>query len=470
MLSIFSTQPSWRTDGLGIRGPQNGSGQPTQGVGHFYPSAVTRPVPTSPIGNSPIPFAKGDGVSYPWIGSLYDTDDKQYFGWFGNTTYVSPKGAADLKAFKAIIQDINDSNASQGFISIGDPDSSQDGIVFNYGGSTLKLAWLDSDGNGNPEVYLQNASDAYFSIKTDQGTMCDSLSSPQHSFGFKSTYLDYDSQKVMLGFDPNDSDYKLIIAKDGSHAFGAHSEYLDFDSSKVFLGYDTTDSQYKLTLNDGTLGSGFMTGYLELASQKVFLGYSSSEQTTHLTIVSDTAYIELGTASQGFFGYGSDSTWHLALPDAGYLIFGDSVFLGKGSDGTHHLELSSAGAYCKVSDDGYYEVGTTNLSDDLLTMGDTTEYADDHLKFDTTNLSEDLLKMGSTTEYADDHIKLNGTVGSAGAILVSDGSKSAWADLGAANGDILIYNGGWYALGKGTDGDVLMMQSGLPAWVTPSTC
>lgn len=38
----------------------------------------------------------------------------------------------------------------------------------------------------------------------------------------------------------------------------------------------------------------------------------------------------------------------------------------------------------------------------------------------------------------------------------------------AADGDILIRSGGaWTRLAKGTDGDVLTLVSGLPAWVTP---
>lgn len=38
----------------------------------------------------------------------------------------------------------------------------------------------------------------------------------------------------------------------------------------------------------------------------------------------------------------------------------------------------------------------------------------------------------------------------------------------AANGDILFRSGGaWTRLPKGTDGDVLKMVSGLPAWVAP---
>jgi len=199
-----------------------------------------------------------------------------------------------------------------------------------------------------------------------------------------------------------------------------------------------------------------------------------------------TQYVQFGDSAQAFVGKGSDGIFKLTLTDsdgnksnldAGGLTFTDStpkscdlsitdLTMSNGEDLTDlsagELNITGPSAKIKVGDE-------TQLSDDLLKMGATTEYADDHLKFDTTNLSEDLLKMGST-EYADDHIKIGGTVGSSGAILVSDGTTSKWADLSAANGDILIYNNGWYALGKGSDGDVLMMQSGLPAWVTPSTC
>ena len=58
MVSIFSIKPSWQTDGLGIRGPQNPSAHSAQDMGHFQPSSINRPAPVTPIGNSPIPFAK----------------------------------------------------------------------------------------------------------------------------------------------------------------------------------------------------------------------------------------------------------------------------------------------------------------------------------------------------------------------------------------------------------------------------
>jgi len=37
----------------------------------------------------------------------------------------------------------------------------------------------------------------------------------------------------------------------------------------------------------------------------------------------------------------------------------------------------------------------------------------------------------------------------------------------STNGDVLYYNSGWQRLAKGSDGDVLTLASGLPAWVTP---
>lgn len=47
-----------------------------------------------------------------------------------------------------------------------------------------------------------------------------------------------------------------------------------------------------------------------------------------------------------------------------------------------------------------------------------------------------------------------------------DGTKIALASQAA--GDIMYYNGtDWVRLAKGTDGDVLTLVSGVPAWVTP---
>jgi len=57
--------------------------------------------------------------------------------------------------------------------------------------------------------------------------------------------------------------------------------------------------------------------------------------------------------------------------------------------------------------------------------------------------------------------------------------KGAYADVAArlaalidvanpTNGDLIIRSGGaWIRLPKGTDGDILTMVGGLPAWVTP---
>ena len=47
-----------------------------------------------------------------------------------------------------------------------------------------------------------------------------------------------------------------------------------------------------------------------------------------------------------------------------------------------------------------------------------------------------------------------------------DGEDWAVADLGASDGDILVYsNGGWYAMGIGDNGALLVVSNGLPSWL-----
>ncbi len=386
---LKSAQPGWQSDGLGLQGhPIVFRGNPDNTVEpSFIPSTVERPTVTPTLSSEPMEFPANPGKTYPWIGDLVD-DDEQYFAWFGNTTYVSAAGAAPLKGFKAAIFDANDSNASQGFISVGDPDSTKDGLVFQYGGAIWKARWIDDSNVGNPETYVQNAAEAYTSWKADEWIMSDSVSAPQHAFGIHPGYMDIDNSKVFLGWDDDAGEYKEVIYDGTTHAIGIHASYLEYDSSKVFLGLDDTDAQWKLALNDGTLGSGFMTGYLELASQKVFLGYSSTEETTHLTIVPDTAYVELGTSSQGFFGYGSDSTWHMAInDDTAYVELGTSsnIFLGYGSDSIWELTING-------------DTSNSLLSADDLTFdadsGDSTDLSAGEL--DLTDSDGTMTITGST--------------------------------------------------------------------------
>ena len=45
---------------------------------------------------------------------------------------------------------------------------------------------------------------------------------------------------------------------------------------------------------------------------------------------------------------------------------------------------------------------------------------------------------------------------------------ATWAITSQATGDLAYYDGtNWLRLPKGTDGDILTMVSGVPAWVTP---
>lgn len=45
---------------------------------------------------------------------------------------------------------------------------------------------------------------------------------------------------------------------------------------------------------------------------------------------------------------------------------------------------------------------------------------------------------------------------------------ATWSITSQATGDLAYYNGtAWVRLPKGTDGDILTMVSGVPAWVTP---
>jgi hypothetical protein len=449
--------PRWMEDGKGLRGDasplvselRQQSFQTAALETTFSDASVTKSLPSPSLGNEPEPFTP-QPIVYPWIGQ--DTDnDGNYMVWFGvgDADFTPDDGttAASLKAFQARIFDPKDGNASQFFLTVGNGDSDSDGLVAHYGGNTLKATWTDDD--EGPELYLEGSDSANVSLHVEAIVFTNSGNT--HASGLHAQHLDFDNSKIFLGFDDAQG-YELTLT-DGSHAVGLHPDHLDFDNSAIFLGLSSSDHQYKLTLNDGTLGCGLQTGYLELASEKVFLGYSSTEGTTHLTIVPDTAYVELGTQSQVFLGFG-DGEWHLEISGAGdgsLYLSKDDVTLTNGNDytdlsagelvltdesgkttingNTVTIDAEAGGFYigsvtvtenglATDSDGGVY-IGGLSLMEDSLTMGGTymqtqaiTFIGKDGALWDATILAEEPQSQGDTdalwnliTDAVDDSIR-----------------------------------------------------------------
>lgn len=72
----------------------------------------------------------------------------------------------------------------------------------------------------------------------------------------------------------------------------------------------------------------------------------------------------------------------------------------------------------------------------------------------------------SLYEPADGTILKDADIGST--VQAYDADLAAIAGLSTANGDVLYYNSGWNKLAKGSDGQVLTLASGIPAWATAS--
>jgi hypothetical protein len=470
--------PRWLEDGKGLRGDvtilysaSRDQAFPSSAIA-FQNASVSEPIPSLPFGNEPEPFAALPGVTYPWIGQDTD-DDGNYMAWFGvgdaGFTPNDGTSAASLKYFQARIFDPNDGNASQFFLTVGNYDYTTDGIVAQFGGNTLKATWTDND--FGPEVYLEGSDSTNVSLHPEDIVFTNSDNT--HASGLHAQYLDFDNASIFLGCN-DDQGYELTIT-DGSHAIGLHPGYLDLDNSSIFLGYDDNQGEYLLTISDGTLSCGLHTGYLELASQKVFLGYSSSEETTHLTIVPDTAYVELGTSSQVFLGYG-DGEWHLEISgnDAAYsYLTKDDLTLENGEDSTDlsagELELTSGTDSTDLSaGELILESGTdsTDLSAGELVLEsgtDSTDLSAGELVLesgtDSTDLSAGELVLESGTDSTDlsaGELQLesgsDSTNVSAGEIEVTDGSGTASI---TGNSMTVDDSGGFYV------GSATLTDSGL---------
>ena len=155
-----------------------------------------------------------------------------------------------------------------------------------------------------------------------------------------------------------------------------------------------------------------------------------------------------------------------------------------GDDPTNDTVLSSGDLTLGV--DGTIEIGDDG-SITLGTGGDTTKYSLGDISMTNATGS---ISIGATSEDGkiivgksklsngdldlgtDPSITLQAGVGDIGDFLVKDSSnKAAWTSFSASTGDMLYFTGTvWYALGIGSEGDVMMVQSGVPAWVTPTTC
>ena len=231
------------------------------------------------------------GVIYPWIGQLLDTSDNQYNAWFGDTSDIGT-AAKPLKCFLASVFDQSDSNASQMFLSVGNPTSTNDKLLFQYGGGALQFKWIDSDGSGNPEIWMQQADTAQFKLTANELIFTDESGDQ---------LTDLSVGELQLGI-----------------TTGQRSDLTDAD----LLFFDSDNVQQT-----------------DISAGEILLGDES----------------------------GVNSHW--TKDDLTFDNDGDSTDISAGE-----IDLSGADAVLKV--------GSTQLSEDLLTMGATgdTEYADDHIK------------------------------------------------------------------------------------------
>jgi len=385
MEQLLKAQPGWKKDGLGLSGLTHGSVQMLSRAAsrierneeqagrhattHPQQASIHRRLELGSPANESSWAASSLGVP-PWIGSLVikaptTGEEDQYYGWFGDTSYVSADGAASLKGLKVVVQDKYDAtgDAACGFISIGDPDTTQDGLIFTFKGGTWKASWVDKEtGNQECVLFMQDVDNSAATLNAGELELVDDITSTTKSVvSISAVESSTDGSYPKIDISNAAGHSASVNLKDGPQVYlwdGSSSINVNIkEAPQIELKGDNKilleESGPTIELDKGSESAtltieGGPKLYLDDGSQSININVEGAPEIT----------LDCGGSASISLDFNGDGT------AGAELVIGKAVL----SDGD--LDLGDSGSI-EIGADGEIDVGDTIIKDGDIKLGDS---------------------------------------------------------------------------------------------------